>query len=140
MNRNPRRLQTPRPARDLLVRPAVSLVGCLLCICGAGCFGFGQEQPSAPVRGVQPGQFVATGTMVDAGFVVPCPVFERDNGVKHHLVRAEDVPESDFAALTTLGTRSTLEVVLRRDLDQRCQADDVLEVLEVTAVLEINAP
>ncbi len=76
--------------------------------------------------------------MVEGDFVRPCLVFEAENGIRYHLVQGGRVSDTVFGSVIEFGTSSALEVVLRRNLDQRCQADDLLEVLEVIGVLDID--
>ena len=67
-------------------------------------------------------------------------LFEAENGIQYHLYNDGGVSADAFAELTQEGVSATLEVVLRRDLDERCQVDDLAEVLEVTEILEITPP
>ena len=84
------------------------------------------------------GNLVVTGTMVDAGLLTPCPVFEAENGLFYHLLQGRQLADAQFAQITRLGTISSLEVQLRRDVDLRCQVDDTFGVLEVTDVLLVS--
>ena len=84
------------------------------------------------------GNLVVTGTMVDAGLLTPCPVFEAENGLFYHLLQGRELSDVQFARITRLGTTSSLEVRLRRDVDLRCQVDDAFDVLEVADVLLVS--
>ena len=112
----------------------------MICLPLAGCvnlnLGQGQPEASQTRRSSPPGAFVVEGTIVLGDFVRPCLVFEAENGVEYHLVRGHGVSEAVFADVTAMGTGSALEVVLRRDLDERCQADDVLEVKNIFGTSE----
>jgi hypothetical protein len=132
------------PARTRRFVSWVWATGWLICLPTAGCLSFdlgqGQQGSSQTRQSSQPGAFVVEGTMVRGDFVRRCLVFEAANGVQYHLVQGNSVSEETFAKVTEVGAVSALEVLLRRDLDERCQADDVLEVLEVIGVLEIDSP
>ena len=127
----------PRAARAVLCLCLLSTTSCI--DLGLGDL-VGEEEPGVGGGTTRPGAFVIAGTMVEADSLRPCPVFQAENGVQYHLFQGDALSDSQFQSIATLGAMSTLEVVLRRDLDLRCQVDDVLEVLEVTAVLQVAPP
>jgi hypothetical protein len=118
------------------------LAACFLLAGAVGCISVGPEsEPTGVGSGdILPGAFVVSGTMVKADFARACLLFEAENGVQYHLVNEGDVSTDAFEEITQEGTSSTLEVVLRRDLDERCQVDDLSQVLEVTNILEVTLP
>jgi len=139
----------PRMTRDGMARPvsrAARAVACLWLLSTASCIDLGlgnlagEEEPGVGGGTALPGAFVIAGTMVEGVSLRSCPVFQAENGVQYHLFQGDALSDSQFQSIATLGATSALEVVLRRDLDLRCQVDDVLEVLEVTVVLQVAPP
>ena len=80
--------------------------------------------------------FVMTGVAESADENGFCFIWRADNGTDYMLYQNSRVPNADFDAAVTPGTRSRLELKIRFDLGEACQPGAL--VAEVTKVLEIE--
>ena len=127
-----------------MLRRIAGTVCTLSIVLTTACFEFnvdtGQADPDVGMGITLPAAFVVSGTMVEGESFRPCPVFEATNGIQYHLFPSESLSLAELQAVTTIGAQSVLEAVIHRELDLRCQADDLREVLEVIAVLDVQSP
>ncbi len=82
-----------------------------------------------------PSSFITSGTVEVSPDGPECSVFHADNGFDYHLFQGPRLTNDEYDQLFEDGTRSRLEIQVRRDLELRCggirgRNAEVIEVLE----------
>ena len=85
--------------------------------------------------------FIVSGTMELDPRGPECSIFHADNGFRYHLFQGPRLTNDEYDQLFEDGSRSRLEIQVRKDLDLACAVGarvEVVEVLEFIPAAEVD--